>query len=239
VSPPPRTQASAPTRARGVAKAARARARAKATPKPTVVFLVRHGLTPTTGKVMPGRAPGLHLAETGRAQAERVAERIGALSPAPSAIYASPLERTQETAAPIAKALGLRVRANKGLLDCAVGSWEGKSLKTLAKVPEWRTVVNWPTGFRFPGGESLAEMSLRAMNTMHSLVAEHRGERIVCVSHADPIKMIVGAAAGVPLDMFQRIVISPCSVSAVMFGLGGPIVLCVNSTGSLSDLVPS
>jgi len=208
-------------------------------PKPTVVFLVRHGQTPTTGKVMPGRAPGLHLAETGQAQAQRVAERIGVLSPAPTAIYASPLERAQETAAPIAKALGLRVRSNKGLLDCAVGSWEGKQLKALAKTPQWRTVVGWPTGFRFPGGESFAEMSLRALNTVLSLAEEHTGERFVCVSHADPIKVILAAAAGVPLDMFQRIVISPCSVSAIVIGPGGPFVLCVNSTGSLAELVPS
>lgn len=227
------------TRARGVAKAARSRSRAGVVPKPTVVFLVRHGQTPTTGKVMPGRAPGLHLAEAGRAQAQRVAERIAALSPAPTAIYASPLERAQETAAPIARALGLRVRTNKGLLDAAVGSWEGKSLRTLAKTPEWRTVVNWPTGFRFPAGESFAEMSVRALNTVLSLADEHKGERIVCVSHADPIKVILAAAAGVPLDMFQRIVISPCSVSAVAIGPAGPFVLCVNSTSSLSELVPS
>jgi probable phosphomutase (TIGR03848 family) len=206
-------------------------------PKPTVVFLVRHGQTPTTGKVMPGRAPGLHLAESGRAQAALVAERIAALSPAPTAIYASPLERTQETAAPIAKALGLRVRANKGLLDCAVGSWEGKPLKALNKTPEWRTVVNWPSGFRFPDGESFAEMALRALNTVLALSDEHKGERIVCVSHADPIKVILAAAAGIPLDMFQRMVISPCSVSAIALGAGAPFVLCVNSTGSLADLV--
>lgn len=208
-------------------------------PKSTVVFLVRHGQTPTTGKVMPGRAPGLHLAEVGRAQAQRVAERIAALSPAPTAIYASPLERTQETAAPIARALGLRVRSHKGLLDCAVGSWEGKSLKRLARTPEWRTVVGWPTGFRFPGGESFAEMSVRAQNTVLALAEEHPGERLVCVSHADPIKVILAAAAGVPLDMFQRIVISPCSVSAIVIGPGAPFVLCVNSTGSLAELVPS
>ena len=112
--------------------------------------------------------------------------------PPPTAIYASPLERAQETAAPIARALGLRVRSNKGLLDCAVGSWEGKQLKALAKTPEWRTVVGWPTGFRFPGGESFAEMSLRALNTVLSLAEEHTGERFVCVSHADPIKVDPG-----------------------------------------------
>ena len=237
--PPPSTQTARSTRARAVAKATRSRVTQRSATKATVVLLVRHGQTPTTGKVMPGRAPGLHLAETGRAQAQRTAERIAELSPAPSAIYASPLERTQETAAPIAKALGLRVRSHRGLLDCAVGDWEGKSLKTLAKTPEWRTVANWPTGFRFPGGESFAEMSLRALNTVLSLAEEHRGERVVCVSHADPIKVVLAAAAGIPLDLFQRIVISPGSVSAVAIGAGVPWVLCINSTGSLAELVPS
>jgi probable phosphoglycerate mutase len=200
---------------------------------------VRHGLTPTTGKVLPGRAPGLHLSDAGRAQAERAAERIATLSPAPSAIYASPMERTRETAAPIAKALGLRVRTNPGLLDCAVGAWEGKALKVLAKKPEWRTVTGWPTGFRFPGGESFPEMQSRVIGTVLSLAEEHEGERFVCVSHADPIQLVIGSIAGVPLDMFQRIMISPASVSAIVLGPGRPTVLCVNSTGSLGELVPS
>jgi probable phosphomutase (TIGR03848 family) len=201
--------------------------------------LVRHGVTPSTGKVMPGRAPGLHLSELGRTQAERAAERIATLSPAPSAVYASPMERTRETAAPIARALGLRVRANSGLLDCAVGEWEGKPLKTLAKRPEWRTVLGWPTGFQFPGGESFPETQDRVVTTVLALAAAHRGERIVCVSHADPIKMFLAAVAGVPLDLFQRLTISPASISAVLLADTRPVVLCVNATGSLTELVPS
>jgi len=188
---------------------------------------------------MPGRAPGLHLSDTGRAQAERAAERIAVLSPPPSAIYASPMERTRETAAPIARALGLRVRTNSGLLDCAVGEWEGKPLKTLAKKPEWRTVVGWPTGFRFPGGESFPEMLDRVLDTVLSLAQQHRGGRIVCVSHADPIKLLLAAIVGAPLDMFQRITISPGSVSAIALGPGRPSVLCMNTTGSLEELVAS
>lgn len=234
--PPQRQKVARATRVVGAARATATR-RAKAAAKPTVVLLVRHGVTPTTGKVLPGRAPGLHLSEAGRAQAERVAERIGALRPAPSAIYSSPMERTRETAAPIAKALGLRVRTNPGLLDAAVGEWEGKSLKLLARKPEWRTVIGWPTGFRFPGGESFAEMATRAVDTVLALAEEHRGERIVCVSHADPIQSVVAAMAGVPLDMSQRIAISPASVSALVLGGGRPMVLCVNST-SLEELVP-
>jgi len=202
-----------------------------------VVFLVRHGQTPTTGKVLPGRAPGLHLSASGVEQAAATADRLAALSPAPRAVYASPMERARETAAPIARALGLRVRTHRGLLDSAVGEWEGKSLKVLARKPQWRTVVGWPSGFRFPGGESFAEVQARVMGSVLELVERHRGERIVCVSHADPIQLVVSSVAGVPLDMFQRIVISPASVSAVAFGGGRPSLLCVNSTGSLSELV--
>ena len=166
------------------------------TPAATVVLLVRHGVTPTTGKMLPGRAPGLHLAEKGQAQAAAAAERIAALTKAPSAVYASPLERTRETAAPIARALGLRVRNAPGLIEVDVGEWTEKPLARLSKTPQWPTVQRWPGGFRFPGGESFAEMSVRSMDTVLGLVADHPGETIVAVSHADPIKAIVAAAAG-------------------------------------------
>lgn len=204
-----------------------------------MVLLVRHGSTPTTGKMLPGRAPGLHLAEKGRAQASLVAERIAAMEKPPTAVYASPLERTRETAAPIASSLGLRVRTARGLIEADVGDWTEKPLSRLYKTKEWPTVQRWPVGFRFPGGESFAEMSTRSMHAVLGLVADHPGQSIVAVSHADPIKAIVAAAAGVPLDLMQRLVISPCSVSALLFTRGGPAVLCVNSTGSLSELALS
>jgi probable phosphomutase (TIGR03848 family) len=189
--------------------------------------------------MLPGRAPGLHLAEKGRIQADGVAARIGAMEKPPTAIYASPLERTRETAAPIASALGLRVRTARGLIEVDVGDWTEKSLARLYKTKEWPTVQRWPSGFRFPGGESFTEMSARSMEAVLGIVQDHPGETVVAVSHADPIKAIVAAAAGVPLDLVQRLVISPCSVSALLFTKGGPAILCVNSTGSLSDLVLS
>lgn len=203
------------------------------------MFLVRHGQTPTTGKVLPGQAPGLHLSEKGRAQAQAAADRLAVLSPAPSALYASPMERARETAAPIARALGLRVRTHRGLLDSAVGEWEGKSLRVLARKREWATVQSWPSGFRFPGGESFAELQARVLDAVLSLAAAHQGERIVCVSHADPIQLVVGSIAGMPLDLFQRLTVSPASVSAVLVGAGRPTVLCLNTTGSLKELVGS
>jgi probable phosphoglycerate mutase len=213
-------------------------AKAPVTPKPTLVLLVRHGLTPSTGKILPGRAPGLSLSDAGRAQAEAVGARIGALGDV-AAVYASPLERARETAAPIAKATGNRVRTLADLHECDFGEWTGKRLATLAKRPEWRQVQANPSGFRFPKGESFTEMQVRITDALAQLRARHPGERVVAVSHADPIKAAVAHAMGTHLDLFQRIVISPCSVSAILLTGTGPLVLAVNAVDDLSRLVPS
>jgi probable phosphoglycerate mutase len=199
-------------------------------PPPTTVLFVRHGVTPTTGATLPGRAPGLHLSDVGRHQAERAAARVAKLERV-TAIYASPLERTRETAAPIAKALGKRVRVERGLLECDFGEWTGSELKALMKLPEWRTVQRYPSGFRFPRGESFVEMHARMVSAVARLVARHHGETIVAVSHADPIKAALADALGTHLDLFQRIVVSPCSISVVHYASTGAAVLATNSTG--------
>jgi probable phosphoglycerate mutase len=210
-----------------------------APPQSTLILMVRHGQTPTTGKVLPGRAAGLHLAEAGVQQAHAVAERIAEL-PRVDAIYSSPLERARETAAPIGRALQQRVKINKGLLECDFGDWTGEQLSTLMKKPEWSTVQRAPSSFRFPNGESFTEMQTRMVTTLDNIRQAHPGGVVVCVSHADPIKAAVAHAMGTHLDLFQRIVIGTCSVSAVAYSGHGPIVLTVNSTGgSLADLRPS
>ena len=189
--------------------------------------------------MLPGRAPGLHLSEHGLEQAEEVAARLAQLSVKPRAIYVSPLERARETAAPIARALRLRASVDRGLLECDFGAWTGKKLSLLSRKSEWKSVQHAPSTFRFPEGESFAEMQLRIWSTIERLAARHRNQTIVVVSHADPIKAAVTYAQGVPLDLFQRTVISTCSVSALALTDSAPVVLCVNSTGSLKDLVPS
>ena len=225
-------------------------------PTATVVLLVRHGTTGTTGKELPGRAPGLHLSETGRRQAEDVAARIGAMAQPPAddrprgngqrpkaprvaAVYASPLERTRETAAPIALALGLEVVPDEGLLELDTGEWTGIELKAAMKRKEWATIQRYPSGFAFPGGESFLAMQTRMVSTLDRLRAAHPGETIVAVSHADPIRAAVAHAMGTHLDLFQRVVVSPCSLTAIAYGDGGPIVLKVNDTGTGGPLVAS
>ena len=208
----------------------------RATP-PTLILLVRHGLTPTTGKVLPGRAPGLSLSAAGRRQAEVAATRLGRLERL-AAVYASPLERARETAAPIAGTKKLRVRVEPALIEFDVGEWTGERLRRLRKRPEWRLIQQHPSGFRFPGGESFTEMQARMTAAVERLVARHLGQTIVAVSHGDPIKAAVAHALGTPLDLFQRIVISPGSISAIAYRAQGPAVLTVNSLdGDLTELL--
>lgn len=206
------------------------------TQRGTLVLLVRHGETPTTGTVLPGRAPGLHLSDRGRVQAERVAERLAGLPV--DCIYSSPLERTSETAGPTAARTGLPVSEDAGLIECDFGEWTGAALAELSGLPEWQTVQHSPSAFRFPGGESYVQMQERIVGALEVLCAAHAGGVVVCFSHADPIKAAVAHALGTHLDLFQRIVISPASVSAISYVEGqAPAVLMVNSTlESLSRL---
>jgi probable phosphoglycerate mutase len=196
--------------------------------KPTLVLLVRHAVTPTTGIKLPGRARGLHLSEQGHLQAEATAARLATLDKI-AAVYASPLERARETAFAIARACGLVLRTERDLAELDIGEWTGLSLKRAARKPEWQLVQRHPSGFRFPGGESFTEMQTRMTAAIAALVARHPGETIVAVSHADPIKAAVAHALGTPLDLFQRIFIAPASITAVRYRPEGPAVLTVNS----------
>lgn len=208
----------------------------------TLILLVRHGQTPTTGKILPGRAPVLYLSEDGVEQAQRVAERLAELPV--TAIYSSPMERTKQTAEPTAERFGLPVVEESGLLEGDFGDWTGAELTALMKLPEWKTVQHQPDQFRFPNGESFAEIRDRMAATLEKLRGQHPGGTVVCFSHADPIRIAVADALGTPLNRFQRISISPCSVSAIAYQTepadSEPSVLTVNSTlESLAGLRPS
>jgi broad specificity phosphatase PhoE len=230
-----------------------------------VILLVRHGATATTGKELPGRASGLHLSDTGRAQAEAVAARIATLGSRPpaasgngrtsrtsrtsrdgrrgprvAAVFSSPLERTHETATPIAEAVGREVQTDDGLLELDMGEWTGLQLSAARKRAEWDTIQRYPSGFRFPGGESFVDMQARIVDCLERLRATHPGDTIVAVSHADPIRAAVAHAMGAHLDLFQRVVVSPCSLTAIAYGAAGPLVLTVNATVDADRaLVPS
>jgi len=208
--------------------------------RPTLVLLVRHGQTPTTGIELYGRKPGVHLSDKGLDQAKNVAQRISAMGRQRfEAIYCSPLERTKQTAQAISSELKLKVKQDRGLIELDVGDWTGRKLTQLRKLKSWSSVQKYPSGFRFPNGESFTEMQTRMAGTVNRLVERHPGKAIVAVSHADPIRALVAHAMGTHLDLFQRTVVSPCSVTAILYTSNGPVVLSVNNTGELSDLSPA
>ena len=179
----------------------------------------------------------MHLSDDGRKQAEAAAQRIVKV-PRLAAIYSSPLERARETAEPLARARRMPVKIDRGLLECDFGDWTGRKLAELVKRPEWDVVQRHPSAFRFPGGESFSEMQTRITDALARLVAEHPGRVVVAVSHADPIKAAVAHALGVPLDLFQRIVINTASITAVAYGRTNASVLTMNSSdGDLAALL--
>ena len=195
----------------------------------TTLVLLRHATTRTTGKRLGGRKPGFHLDERGRGQAEAAARRLAALPV--TAVYTSPLERTRETAAPVARAHGLRPRVERGLLEVDYGDWTDLPLAQLRRRTLWRTIQQAPSRVTFPGGESIRAAQQRVVEATERLAVAHAGETIVLVSHADVIKAAIAHHLGMGLDLFQRLVISPASSSLLVLPDGGaPALVAMNDT---------
>jgi probable phosphoglycerate mutase len=209
-----------------------------AKPKPpTRVALVRHAVTAHTGPLLSGRMPGIDLSERGVEQADATATRLAALPVA--AVYASPIERTTQTAQKIATHHGLEVLPLPGVIEADYGDWTGQKLADLAKTPEWKVVQGAPSRARFPNGETILAMQVRTVAAIEEVVQRHPHETIVVVSHADPIKSAIAHFTGMHLDQFQRLHVSPASVTVLdFFELGASLVKC-NDTGGLDDLVPA
>ncbi|HEX4532311.1 MAG TPA: MSMEG_4193 family putative phosphomutase [Acidimicrobiia bacterium] len=205
-------------------------------PKPTRLVLARHAVTPQTGPMLSGRAPGIDLSDQGRDQAKALGERLAGLPVA--VVYASPIERTTQTAEAVAQHHGLTVQPLPGVIEADYGDWTGGQLSELAKTDLWKTVQRAPSRARFPGGESLAEMQTRMVSALEQVVARHPGELVVVVSHADPIKAAIAHYTGVHLDLFQRIVVSPASVTVFELSAHGAAMLKCNDTGTLDELLP-
>jgi len=198
---------------------------------PTILF-IRHGENDYVKKGrLAGRQPGVHLNEKGRAQAEALAKT---LAKAPiKAVYSSPLERTLETAEPIARALGLEVVRRPGLIEVDFGNWQNRTLKQLRQRKLWRTVQAAPSLARFPGGETFAEAQGRIVREVERLCSQHKPKDLIaCVSHSDAIKLAVAHYLGLPLDLFQRLTIFPASITTLRIDEARARVICLNYTVS-------
>lgn len=200
----------------------------------TTLVLVRHATTASTGKRLGGRthAP---LDEAGRDQAEAAAQRLTRV--ALKAVYASPLPRTFQTAQIVAAPHRLQVRADEGLLEVEYGDWTDRPLKPLTRTKRWPVIQARPSLVTFPGGESIRSAQMRAVDAIEMIVARHRRAAVAVVSHADVIKAVVSFYVGQPLDLFQRLHVSPASVTVLQLSPDGgqPILTRFNDDGPLSS----
>jgi probable phosphoglycerate mutase len=198
------------------------------------ILLIRHGENEytRTGKLA-GQLPGVHLNETGHKQAQALAAR---LSQAPlKAIYSSPLDRAMETARPLADALKLEVRLCEGVREIDCGAWSGRSLKQLARTKLWVDVQQRPSRMQFPGGETFLAAQTRAVQAVEQLARAHPKDLVAAFTHADVIKLVVAHYLGQPLDLFQRLVVSTGSITALHLGQGQPALVKLNDTGQLQS----
>jgi probable phosphomutase (TIGR03848 family) len=202
------------------------------------VLLVRHGRTTANDSgVLAGRSPGVHLDDVGSKQADEVGRRLTDLPL--SRLVTSPLVRCRQTLAAIVAHQSAPPEAvtDSAITECGYGEWTGQPLKKLAKHPLWKTVQNQPSAVTFPDGESMRQMQERAVTGVRrhdeQVGAEHGPDALwVAVSHGDVIKSILADALGLHLDLFQRIVVDPGSVSVVTYTSGRPFVRHLNDLGS-------
>jgi probable phosphomutase (TIGR03848 family) len=196
----------------------------------TTILLIRHAVNDyvKTGKLA-GWTPEVHLNEEGQAQAQALGDR---LSDAPlKAIYASPLERTMETAQAVqAHHPHLTIEQNMGIGEVKYGDWQGKKIAHLRRRKMWDVIQEYPSRAYFPNGEAMREVQVRAVNEIERLVTVHPSQMIAIFSHADLIKMVLAHYLGMHLDNFQRIVVSPASISTLMLSHSRPFLGTINDT---------
>jgi probable phosphoglycerate mutase len=204
----------------------------------TTILLIRHGENEYVAKGrLAGRLPGVCLNAKGKTQANTIA---AALEPAAiKAIYSSPMERCMETAYPLAKKLGQEIVAHDGLIEIDYGEWQNKTLKQLHRRKLWKTVQKTPSMMQFPHGETFANAQTRIVSTLQALSQQHKPQDLIaCFSHSDIIKLAVAYFLGTPLDLFQRIVIQPASISTLYIHAEGIRVLNVNHHAAANFLKP-
>jgi len=197
----------------------------------TTFYLIRHGRNDFLGKrKLAGRMPNVQLSSEGYRQAEALSRILSSVKF--EAIYASPLERAVETAEPIARDQGLDILIREGLLEIGYGTWQGQSLKTLRRRKLWPIIQNTPSLARFPEGESFPEAQARVVAEIEALRDLHRSKKasIACVFHSDPIKLAIAHYLGLSLDLFQRITISPASMSVLTISGSSIRVMGLNDT---------
>jgi probable phosphomutase (TIGR03848 family) len=198
------------------------------------LLLIRHGENDFVGRRLAGHLPGVHLNARGIHQAEAIAAMLR--QEPVIAIYASPLDRTMETAEPLARDLYLPITPDSGLAEVNFGDWQGKAISYLKRLKLWKAVQKTPSQVRFPNGESFSEAQARVVAALEAINAAHgEKERVACFSHSDIIRLAVAHYLDMPLDSFQRLTINPASITRLHLYNGSVVLLQVNQTAHSDD----
>jgi len=192
----------------------------------TTVYLIRHGACESSHERLNGRGEGVPLTPEGRAQAEALASDLSSVPF--HAIYASPLERTRETASPLAHACNLAVKILPEFHEVDYGDWTLKRFDELSALPDWNRFNVQRASTPIPSGESFLEIQARILRGFEKLRAEHPGQTVAVFSHCDVIRAAVAQVIGIPLDHLLRIEVHPASVSVLKLEDWGPKLLLLN-----------
>lgn len=203
----------------------------------TTILLIRHAVNDfvKTGRLA-GWTPGVHLNEEGRAQAAALGQRLASFPI--EHLYASPLERTMETAEAIrVHHPELTIQHHPGIGEVDYGDWEGKKIADLARLKMWSVVQEYPSRAYFPKGETMRGVQNRIVDALEEIRTAHPRSNVAVVFHADLIKMALAHYLGMHLDSFQRIVIMSASISTLVVGHARPHIGNINDTAHLQGLV--
>ena len=203
----------------------------------TYFLLIRHGATNSIGRFISGRRPGFDLNAEGEIQAKQLAAELGRLQI--SALYASPMERTRQTAEIIGNALKISPVMDDSIAEINYGEWTCRDFAELDKIPAWRLYNTFRSHGRIPGGEMLLEVQARIVAEMLRLEEKHRGGSVALVSHSDVIRSAIGYYAGIPIDLVHRLEVALASTSVLAMGEYDVRVVCVNAVGPLITFAPA
>ena len=180
------------------------------------IYLVRHGQVLNPDGIIYGHLPGYGLSTTGQAQIEAAAQALGALDPF-DALYASPLQRAQESAAILAERLNLPVTTEAALVETGIGGYQGKLPSALPQP----YITETPT---HEGIESAASIRQRVVGWAEAMQAKHPNGQIIAVSHRDPIGVALFHWMGKGLDELPTFALETGSVFKV--GMNNSSVDC-------------
>lgn len=204
----------------------------------TILLLIRHASNDFVKEGrLAGWTPGVHINADGQREADQLARRLHSI--AISAIYSSPLERAVETAQAVAACQKLEVNIREELGEFRMGEWTGRLIKDLEGTDTWKQIQTKPVGVQIPGGESIDAVQARMVKAIDEIVQAHAHQVVAVVSHADPLKAAIAHYLGLDLNQFQRLAISPASVTVLFFGeQGKPLLFRLNDTGTLPAFKP-